>query len=81
MPGWGLGTESSAPEVSPRERGGTPGWGLGTETSAPEVRPQEWAGGGGAEQKLLGRSRNHLTGQRLPGRLENKAIAEEGAIL
>ena len=33
------------------------------------------------ERKLLGRSRNHLTGQRLPGRLENKAVAEEGAIL
>ena len=30
------------------------------------------------ERKLLGRSRNHLTGQRLPGRLENKAVAEEG---
>ena len=35
--------------------------------------------GGGAERKLLGRSRNHLTGQRLPGRLENKAVAEEGS--
>ena len=31
------------------------------------------------EQKLLGRSRNHLSGQRLPGRLENKAVAEEGS--
>ena len=31
------------------------------------------------ERKLLGRSRNHLTGQRLPGRLENKAVAEEGS--
>ena len=39
-PGWGLGTESSAPEVSPRERaGGTPGWGLGTETSPLKVSP------------------------------------------
>ena len=56
----------------------TPGWGLGTESSAPEVSPRERAGGGGAERKLLGRSRNHLTGQRLPGRLENKAVAEEG---
>ena len=35
--------------------------------------------GGAAERKLLGRSRNHLTGQRLPGRLENKAVAEEGS--
>ena len=34
--------------------------------------------GGEAEQRLLGRSRNHLTGQRLPGRLENKAVPEEG---
>ena len=57
----------------------TPGWGLGTETSAPEVSPRERAGGGGAERKLIGRSRNHLTGQRLPGRLENKAVAEEGS--
>ena len=54
MPGWGLGTESSAPEVSPRARGGR------------------------AERKLLGRSRNKLMGQRLPGRLENKAVEEEG---
>ena len=35
--------------------------------------------GGGAERKLLRRSRNRLTGQRLPGRLENKAVAEEGS--
>ena len=35
--------------------------------------------GGGAERKLLGRSLNHLKGQRLPGRLENKAVAEEGS--
>ena len=35
--------------------------------------------GGGAERKLLGRSRNQLTGQRLPGRLENKAVTEEGS--
>ena len=26
MPGWGLGTETSAPEVSPRERAGGVGW-------------------------------------------------------
>ena len=35
-----------------------PGWGLGTESSAPEVSPRERAGGGGVEQRLLGRSRN-----------------------
>ena len=34
--------------------------------------------GVGAEWKQLGRSRNLLTGQSLPGRLENKAVAEEG---
>ena len=34
--------------------------------------------GGGAEWNLLGRSRNQLTGQRLPGRLENKVVTEEG---
>ena len=38
-------------------------------------------GGGRVERKLLGRSRNHLTGQRLPGRLENKAVTEKRAIL
>ena len=31
------------------------------------------------KRKLLERSRNHLMGQRLPGRLENKAVAEEGS--
>ena len=28
---------------------------------------------------MLGRSRNHLTKQRLPGRLENKAVTEKGS--
>lgn len=62
--------------LSLRKGQGTPGWGLGTETLAQEVSPR--ARGGREERKLLGRSRNHLSGQRLPGRLENKAVAEEG---
>ena len=59
-----------------------PGWGLGTETSAPEVSPRERAGGAGQSRDCLGgleTSLSSLTGQRLPGRLENKAVAEEGS--
>ena len=40
---------------------------------APRPRLQRLVPGLGAEWKLLGRSRNHLTGQRLPGRLEKKS--------
>ena len=75
-PGWGLGTETLPLKVSPREEaGGRLGGGW-----APRPRPRRLVPrlGGGAERKLLGRSRNHLTGQRLPGRLENKAVPEEG---
>ena len=57
-----------------------PGWGLGTETSAPEISPR--ARGAGKSGDCLGgleTGLSSLTGQRLPGRLENKAVAEEGS--
>ena len=61
----------------------TPGWGLGTESSALKVSPRERAGGGvGWSRDCLGgleTGLSSLTGQRLPGRLENKAVAEEGS--
>ena len=59
-----------------------PGWGLGTETLAPEVSPQERAGGPAWNGDCLGgleTSLSSLMGQRLPGRLENKAVAEIGS--
>ena len=59
-----------------------PGWGLGTETLAPEVSPQERVGGAGWSGDCLGgleTGLSSLTGLRLPGRLENKAVAEEGS--
>ena len=51
-PGWGVGSETSAPEVSPRLGLGMPGWELHTETLAPEVSPL--AGGAGQSGKCLG---------------------------
>ena len=60
----------------------TPGWGLGTKTSAPEVSPREWAVGAGWSGDCLGgleTGLSSLTEQRLPGRLENKAVTEEGS--
>ena len=59
-----------------------PGWELGTDTSAPEVSPQERAGGAGWSGDCLGgleTGLSSLTEQRLPGRLENKAVTEEGS--
>ena len=60
-----------------------PGWGLGTKTSAPEVIPHKRSGGGaGWSRDCLGGLETGLSsvmGQRLPGRLENKAVAEEGS--
>ena len=76
-PGWGLGTETLPLKVSPREEaGGRLGGGW---VPRPWLQRLVPGLGGGAERKLLGRSLNHLKGQRLPGRLENKAVAEEGS--
>ena len=59
-----------------------PGWGLSTESLAPEVSPQERAWGEGRIGDCLGgleTTVSSLMGQGLPGRLENKAVAEEGS--
>ena len=76
-PGWGLGTESSAPEVSPRERaGGCLGGGW-----APRPRLQRLVPGlgGRGRAETAWEVSKPFDGQRLPGRLENKAVAEEGS--
>ena len=59
-----------------------PGWGLGTETLAPEVSPQERAWGEGRIGDCLGgleTTVSSLMGQRLSGRIENKAVTGEGS--
>ena len=78
MPGWGLGTETLPLKVSPQERArGCLGGCWAPSPWLQGLDPKNRLGGG-AEWELLGRSRNLLTGQRLPGRLEYKAVAEEG---
>ena len=47
-PGWGLGTKSSAPEVSPRERaGGRLGGGWAPRPWLQRLVPENWLGGAG----------------------------------
>ena len=72
--GWGLGTQTLAPEVSLQEQAGVDGM----ETAC--TRNQRvWLAG----QRLTGETRNWsvmLVGQRLPGRLQSRVSWVEGAI-
>ena len=59
-----------------------PGWGLGSETWHRRLVPGKVLKGAGWSRDCLGgleTGLSSLTGQRLPGRLENKAVAEEGS--
>ena len=73
--GWGLGTKTLAPEVSPLERAGEGGaetaWGTRNPSLSSSVRV---AGKGSRKQSI------RLAGQKLPGSLERGVLRVEGTI-